>query len=358
MTRGRKILIGCVVVLGAMVFSAVAGVALFFRWLQTPGDPLEGNRLINNETRTYVEMRLEASNPGAHQIVRTLIQAQQQLQARPDDLPPFLAFLQNVPQRPDQTISDAEMDELLPLAAIFTAQSHEASPGGGMSFTINLPSAANSFRLVDRFMAFGASRTDDVEYLLYQDEAYYRFGRDDGDLWISIVDANLVFSLLEPPMRSTIDRLSRPAEVVADSTPPLAALLTGAPPDHVFRFASQGQTVEMLEMLSHGLPELAALLRQLVGDSRTVTGWLRVEAGDALTGEFQAENALAAGESSGPLRIGDTIRLELYNRQVRLTLAPIRASRAGWSAWRLRAEGVLVSLMQGLQEAVDEQSAR
>ena len=350
-TRSRKILIGCLVALGAVVLLAIAGCTLFVRWLQTPGEPLATNRLIDEQTRIYVELRLDETNPGARGLVRVLLEAHQDLQARPGTLPPVLAWLQNTPQR---DIPDEEIDDLLPLSAILTGQSREALPDGGTSFTVNLPSAANSFRLLDRFLAFSARRSTDMEYLLYRDEAYYRLAQDDGDTWMSIVDANLVFALREPPMRSAIDRLTRPPDTLVSRSPPLAPLLSGFPPDSVLRVAVLEQTAGLLELIEPALPELAVLLEQIIGESRALTGWLRVERADVLVGEFQAEMGETGVLSSRPILLGDTIRLALDEQRIHLTLEPIPAGRIGWEAWRLRAEGLISGLTHALHQAIED----
>ena len=345
MTRGRKILIGCLVAVGVVIIAAVGSTVFFFSWLQTPGEPLEGNRLLDDQTRVYLEVRFAENDPGTRELVKALFNAQQDLEPHLNDLPPFLAWIQGM-QRKD--IPDEELDKLLPFSAILSRQAEEQDAEGGASFVVNLPAASNGLRLFDRLFSWTAGQNADVEVLSYKEEEYYRLLTDGEDVWMSVVDANLVCALQESPTRSVIDRLLRPPEAVFATRAPLTPLLATVPDRYLLRLAAFEQTGALLDLIEVPLPELAVFLSQLIGDSESVIGWLQVESAEVLVGELQAHTG---SDFPDLLRPGDTVRLELYGGQLQLSLEPMLTYRAGWQAWRLRAEGILAGARRALDEA-------
>ncbi|MFQ5720421.1 MAG: hypothetical protein ACE5IK_12815 [Acidobacteriota bacterium] len=348
LSRGRKWLLGCTVGLGLALAMVVLVVVGFVRWLQTPGLALEPNRLVDADTRLYIEWTLARDRPGSRNLVRTLLRMRQTVQQQDADLPPFLAWVQSINAAP---VSDEQIDQMLPIAAILTNQAGSPLIADAAAFTVNIPSAAHSFRLLDHVLAFGAQRDDDMEYLRYHGEEYYRISPNDGEIWISIVGDDVVLTRDERALRSVIDRLSRPPEALASVSRPLDALLSRAPADSIMRLAVLDQTDSLMDLTTSGLPELAAVLAPLIGRSREVSAWLRAEGDDVLVGQIEASTDPSSDAfPAGLLRTGDTIRLDVASEHIHLTIEPQEGSVRGTRLWAIRAKGVVAWLVHALTD--------
>ena len=70
MTRGKKILTGCLVAIAIMVLAVILTVVFFVSWIKTPGPDLEGRRLLHERTDLYAEFRLRRDDQAVRDLLR------------------------------------------------------------------------------------------------------------------------------------------------------------------------------------------------------------------------------------------------------------------------------------------------
>jgi hypothetical protein len=335
LSRGKKLLLGCGVLAGAVILGTLLTVILFVVWLRSPGEPLEGSRLVDPETGFYLEATLRADDPAARDLVRALVSSQRRL---PDDIdldgaPPWLSFvLPAIDEVSRQEVTDEEIDQVLPLSAILTTQRDTVAEP---LLAVNCPPTGQAFRFIDWTLALASRWGAGVERRRHRERNIFSLGPE-VPAWIAVVENNALISPSPAAVGGGIDRLSRRPEDRA--APPLLELLAGVPADTCIRLAAEpGQTEILLGLLERVAPGLADGLRPRLRGSATTTGWAYLESSDRLVGYIALAGADDLAGSAAP----DTrFVLRLHDGLVRVVLEPEATDAAGQQILRFQVEGL------------------
>jgi len=338
-SRGKKILVGCLVLVAAVIGSIVLTSVLFVAWLRSPGDLLEGSRLVDADTGFYLDVTLHEDDPAARDLVRALMRSQRQLPADLDldDAPPWVGWiLPALDRAAREEVKDEEIDKVLPLAAVVTTQ---RSAGGEPLLVVNCPPTGQALRFVDWALAMAARWGDEVEKRRHREKNIYHLGSD-VPAWIAVVENNALIAPEADTVGAGIDRLSRPPD--ARGASPLLAMLSSVPEDASMRLAAApGQTEVLLGLVERFAPALAHGLRSRLRDTDATTGWAHLESSDRLVGFITVAGAEGTGNGLLGGSSPDTrFVLSLHDGLVRVVLEPGTTDAAGQQVLRFQVEGL------------------
>jgi hypothetical protein len=338
-SRGKKILLGCVVLVAAVILGIILTSVLFVAWLKSPGDLLEGSRLVDADTGLYLDVTLHEDDPAARDLVRALVRTQRQLPADLDleNAPPWVGWIfPAIDRAAQQEVTDEEIDKVLPLAAVVTTQ---RSAGDEPLLVVNCPPTGQALRFVDWTLSLAARWGDEVEKRRHRETNIYHLGSD-VPAWIAIVENNALLSPEPETVGAGIDRLSRPPD--ARGASPLLTMISSVPEDASLRLAAApGQTAVLLGMVERFAPALAEGLRSRLRDADATTGWARLESSDRLVGFITVAGAEGAGDGLLGGSSPDTrFVLSLHDGLVRVVLEPGTTDAAGQQILRFQVEGL------------------
>jgi hypothetical protein len=338
-SRGKKILVGCLVLVAAVVLGIVLTLVLFGVWVSSPGDSLEGSRLVDADTGLYLDATLDNDDPAARDLVRALVRSQRQL---PSDLdlegaPPWVSMIFPViDQAAQQEVTDEEIDDVLPVTAMLTTQ---RSAGGEPLLAVNCPPTGQAFRILGWSLYWLSRFTDEIEMRRHRETNIYHLGSDT-PAWIAVVENNALLSPEPEAVGAGIDRLSRPPEAREDS--PLLAMLSSVPEDASIRLAAApGQTAVLLGLMERVAPAIADRLRSRLRDTDAITGWAHLESSDRLVGYITVAGAEGTGDGLLRGSAPDTrFVLSLHDGRVRVVLEPGTTDATGQQVLRFHVEGL------------------
>ncbi len=334
LTRGKKILLGCLVALASLIIGMVVAVVLAITWLRAPGPDLDTHRLLDEGTGFYLELRLRRDDPGSRDLFRSFVESQRQpVDINLDQAPPWAAWLfPRLQSLAQQDVTDEEIDKALPAAVLITAQQGEAGGPAPPLFVGHLPMTGKGLRVADWLLGWAMEREGRQIVRRHGEETYFRLP-DELPFWVSIVGTDLLLALEEEAVVSGIDRLARPSGGI--ETAPLVPLLAGVPGEAVLRLAAlPGQGAAVLDLLEPLVPEWTPALEAVLAGAGEVRAWGFLESADVLAGEVLVEGGAApppAGEA------GQETLLTLEHGPVRLQLVQ---PPAGASRWSYRLEGL------------------
>ena len=341
MTRGKKILVGCLVAIAIMVLAVILAVVFFVSWIKTPGPELEGRRLVHERTAFYAELRLRRDDQGVRDLLRAFVEGRNRhaLTELEENIPPVMEkFLPLFQQLSGGQVEEKDLDKILPLALIVTS----AKSAAGMPpplFAINFPASGHTLTLMDWF--FARAITEDSEDLLVRrhgDEALYRTNLEP-PVWFTIVDTDVLLSTGEEAVLSGIELLRRPPDAITST--PLQSLLDEAPADAALTLAAQeGGAGTLLALMAEHLPALADMLRQQVNPEARISAWAGLESQDRLAGKLLVAASSTAQAQVPETKELSTYTLELLDGSVRLTLADKGMDSAARHEWEFTLEGL------------------
>jgi len=338
-SRGKKILVGCLVLVAAVVLGVVLTLVLFGVWVSSPGELLESSRLVDADTGLYLDVTLHEDDPAARDLVRALVRSQRQLPADLDleDAPPWVGLIfPAIDRAAQEEVTDEEIDKVLPITALLTSQ---RSAGGEPLLAVNCPPTGQAFRILGWSLFWVSRMSDEVEKRSHRETNIYHLGSD-GPAWLAVVDNNVLLSPEPEAVAAGIDRLSRPPE--ARGTSPLLAMLSSVPEDSSIRLAATpGQTAVLLGLVERFAPALADGLRSRLRDADATTGWAHLESSDRLVGFITVAGAEGAGDGLLGGGSPDTrFVLSLHDGLVRVVLEPRTTDAAGQQVLRFQVEGL------------------
>jgi hypothetical protein len=341
MTRGKKILVGCLVAVAALILTFILAVVFAVSWVKSPSPDLDGQRLVDAGTRVYAELRLREEDQAVRQLLRTFVATRNQAgldqfkAADIQDVPPFVRkFLPMFQKLGAGEVQDKDLDKILPVAAFLTfAGSH--ADGARPLLAINFPASGHVLSLLDWFMARAARNDGELEVVTHGEEAIYNV-REKSLGWFCIVKTDVLWSPEKPALLTGIENLARTER--PPSPPALVSLLAAAPDDTAFRLAAVGDgAAELPGLLSPWIPGLADLLRDKLAGARSISGWGRLESADRLTGVLFVSADQETGEAIGG---GSRYTLEFHDGALRFTLADAGVESDGRRRWEFALEGV------------------
>jgi hypothetical protein len=340
MTRGKKVLLGCAVIVAAGILALVVAFFMFTAWIRSPGELLASHRLIDSQTSLMAEIVLPRDHAAARALVRELLAAKRRRdleQIETADLPAPVTWIMG--QLPDQEPSDEEIDHILPILLATTLQGEAAEPSQVL-FVASFPAIGKAPTILDFILRFTARRSaspdSDLGWAEHRGEDLYQF-RGRLPVWVSILGSDVLLSGDERVVRSGLDVLAR-GETEQDPGAAMARLLALAPPDAVLRIASQGAPADrLLALLESAEPGVGRLLERMAGGSEQVWAWGRLAAEDRLECEI---HAIGGGDAEA----GDDSRFNLEFGRIHVSAEPLPAPRTGERAWSLRIDGVTALL--------------
>ncbi len=340
MTRGKKILTGCLVAIAIMVLAVILTVVFFVSWLKTPSPDLEGRRLLHESTDLYAELRLRRDDQAVRDLLRVFLEGHNRnaFSEIENSAPPAMGkFLPLFKQLSGGDVGGEDLDKALPLAIILTSSRSEPGMAPPL-FAINFPASGHTLTLVDWILARTISGdSKDLQVQWHGDEAIYVTDTDP-PVWGTIVDTDVLLSTSEEAVLSGIKRLRRPPVAIAGT--PLQALLDEAPQDAALTLAAQdGGAGTLLALASEHFPALADILDQRMSQGARVSGWARLESQDRLTGSLLVMDPAAASDRLPEAEELSTYTLELLDGTVRVTLADKGMDSASRHEWAFTLEG-------------------
>lgn len=200
--RGRKVLIGCLIGCGSLLVLAVVAFAAGMYWVTRPGELLEPEQLLGDDSTGFVEWTLRLEDPGTEGFVELLGEALAAFNTSNPDMPPALRdWLPGVIG--SETRSD--LRELFPLALAWSMRPAEAEEDLHL-FTVSLRQMGNQLRIADWMLSFGLSKDGDGHVVEHRDEKILMLDGHEGALFIRGNDI-FVTSGIEMA-KSAVDRLT------------------------------------------------------------------------------------------------------------------------------------------------------
>jgi hypothetical protein len=297
-SRGKKILMGCGIGCLVVVVACIGSCVTFVYWLNRPGELLEPELLVGNDTTGYAAWTLRLEDPGTREFTETLINTMQDHGRRDSDvkLPTvvndWLAGFQRKQNRKD-------IEEMFPLVVAWT-QRPGAGPGEDLNlFTVSIVNAGNRMVLADWIMGFILSRATDSDLNLveYRNENIYHLSPSQDQRLAAFIRGNdLFFTSDIDTARLAVDHLLEPSE---SNTAPyeLRDLYDRVPADTPMRVAvtnHDGALGRIMDFLGGELPPDRIL-------GMTVSGRFTDSQTFRATAEFLCDGPSGAADSADRL---------------------------------------------------------
>ncbi len=341
MTPKKKILVGCLAAVGAMILAVILSVFFFVTWIKSPSPELDGNRLVEPDTLIYAEVRLREEDQAVRQLLRTFVATRNQagleqfqsaeFQQIPSFVRQFLPMFQNMG---GGTVKDEDLDKLLPVAGFLTSSLHDES-GLSPLLAVSFPASGHVLSLLDWILRRTAGNDSDLQQQQHGEESLYKLKKTDTG-WFSIVETDVLFALDQSALLGGIETLARTQP--PPSPPALVSLLAGAPEDTALRLAAVGEGAANLpDLISPWVPGLADLFRERLAGAGSIVGWARLESEERLAGVLFVTPIEPAGpEDTGLSRY----TLEFLDGSMSFVLADGGLQPDGRRRWDFTLEGV------------------
>jgi hypothetical protein len=272
---GKQALIGCGIGCGAIVVIGVALFAGLAYWVTRPGELIEPERLLAEDTTGYVAWTLRLEDPGTAGFVTALVERAQELRrqrnrALPEPLGTILGAVDRNP--------DGQMRQLFPLTVLWTSSPAQAGAGDLRLLSVSLPAGGNRLVMLDWILGLILSRNPDAVHDHAGERIYHLQGDRGGNVTFFLRGSDLFFVTDVETARRAIDRLAGPSPHERAPTA-LDRLYAQAPAEAALRGA-----------LSNGQGELERLWRDLVTASGEGAAWNEV-AGLVVSGGLEPDGA-------------------------------------------------------------------
>ena len=341
MTRGKKILVGCLAGMAIMVLAVILAVVFFVSWIRSPGPELEGRRLVHEHTDLYAELKLRREDEAVRDLLRVFLRARNRNavaeieRKTPPALERLLPLFQNLSR---SEVSKKDLDKILPMSLMVTSSKDESGTAPPL-FAINLPGAGHILTIADLIYARAiGSRSDGLLVRWRGDEALYRTDTDP-QVWLTIVDTAVLLSTSEEAVASGIELLRRPLGAITGT--PLQSLLDEAPADATLTVAArQGGAGTLLALTAEYLPALVDMLNRNMKPQAHISAWARLESRDRLAGRLLVTNSSTVPDRPEEAKELSTYTVELMDGAVRLTLVDRGLDSAARHEWEFTLEGL------------------
>lgn len=276
-SRAKRLLIGCGLGCGTVVLLVVASCVSIMVWLNQPGELLEPDRLLGEETTGYVEWTLRSEDPGTMEFTKRLLDTivEQQNRHR-TPLPPLIDGWLSERQRRE---SEKDLNDLFPTVVAWTLR--PGAPGEDDLHLLSASVASLGHRLIlaDLLLGFFFGWSEEIETVQHEGEKIYRFPLQKmGDVVFFIRRGSVFFTSDLETSRRALYLLNR-TETAGRAPTELERLFARAPRDGSLRGALSN---------THG--ELARLWDAWVGPDDPVD-WSAL-VGVTLSGGFTASESL------------------------------------------------------------------
>jgi hypothetical protein len=303
-SRGKKILIGIGIGCLSLVLLAVASCTGFFIWLNQPGELLDADRLVGDDTTGYLAWTLRLEDPGTREFVQSTLESLQQLsrENRVRIHPALDSWLSRLQERRNER----QIRQMFPLTVAW-AQHPGTGPEDDLHlFSVSLQQAGNQLVFWDWVMGLFLSRAPEIEMVRHHGEKIFLLPQRGGEPLGFFIRGNDLFLTtgLETAMLA-VDRLSRPRDEQRSPTG-LGELLATVPEDSPLRGAITNRNGELMRVWDQldpgsGSPELWRGIHGVTFSGGLVDGeTLRIEAAFRCAGASQA--AAGSGEVERVLR--------------------------------------------------------
>jgi hypothetical protein len=341
MTRGKKIFVGCLVSVGVIILAVILTVVFIVSWLNSPGPELDGQRLVDANTRIYAELRLEEEDQTVRDLLRlfTTTRNQAGMEALSSfDAERMPSFLRNtIPMFQNlgnHEVREEDLDKVLPVH-VYLTESGTTGPQISPLLAIYFPGSGHYLRLVDWFLRRTAGGNSDLTVTELGNEHLFSLEKEVPG-WAAIVGTDILYSPEQSVVAKGIGNLQRVQ--VPPSPPALVRLFADSPADSALRFTALEQGAEALpDLISSLAPGLADLLSRQLQGATSVSGWARFESVERLTGVLLISAPLTSENQPAP----DTrFTLELLGGTLRFTLSAAGGQGTGTSRWNFALDGV------------------
>jgi hypothetical protein len=247
-SRGKNILIGCGIGCAGALFVFVIALIGFFAWLGRPGELLEPERLLGDDTGGFIELTLRTEDPGMERLLEAWVEHNQQLaEEEGADLHPIFRTLITSKQRRDAR----KLRELFPIVVAWTMSHGERTEDDLHLITLSLKKMGNRLRLVDMVLGLSLRWSPDFESIKHRGETIYELPVDKGARGAIFIRGNDVFYTTDvETARRAVDRLIDPAAPTGHPSTELVLAFDEVPADHALRGAltnRQGQLLDLLQ---------------------------------------------------------------------------------------------------------------
>jgi len=247
-SRGKNILIGCGIGCASLAFVFIIALISFFAWVGRPGELLEAERLLGEDTGGFVELVLRTEDPGMQRLLDAWVRHSEQLteEAR-GELHPIFAALVSQKQRRDAK----KLRELFPIVVAWTVRDGDAPDDDLHLFTISLKQMGNRLRLMDWFLGLTFRWTPDVGAFRHRGETIYELPKGRGSPGGAIfLRGNDVFYTTDlETARRAVDRLVVPVDSTARPPSELARVFAEVPQDYALRGALTNRGGQVLRLV-------------------------------------------------------------------------------------------------------------
>ena len=287
-SKGKNLLIGSLITLGALVVLVIAAAVSFGVWLNRPGELLDPTRLLSSNATGYAEWTLRLDDPGTEVFVGLLIEAIQEMPNEVEDsLPPFVqSWVTSV--RNDQARRDIE--KLFPTVVAWTLHPRQAAQDDLHLVSVSVQNMGNRLAFADWLAEFVLDWSDRSTVHKYQGEKIYQFKVDLGDFepaffgWRGAVVATSELAMA----RQAVDQLRQDENKDHDQTE-LEQLFGRTRATDPFRAAltnQHGEVYRLWETIAGGAVENPEHWQELEGV--VLTGGLQADGSFALLIELVA----------------------------------------------------------------------
>ena len=182
--RTKKLLVGCALGCFLPVVLLISTCVGFNVWLNSPGELLEPQRLLDEEAVGYAEWRLELENPATERFFEVALEAVDRVQQTPD-MPPAVEMM----MRWNQRRQARELRRLFPANVswlMYPSAPDEAVRDDDFFdshlLSLSIQRVGNQFIVGDWILGFVVGRTDDQGSLTYRREKILALNepREDG----------------------------------------------------------------------------------------------------------------------------------------------------------------------------------
>jgi len=246
--RGKNILIGCGVGCAGLLFLFIIALIGFFAWLGRPGELLEPERLLGEDTGGFIELTLRTEDPGMERLLEAWIEHNEQLsEVAGTELHPIFQTLITSKQRRDAR----KLRELFPIVVAWTVSDGDRSEDDLHLVTISLKKMGNRLRLVDLILGLSLRWSPDFKAIRHRGETIYKLPERKGPRGAFFIRGNDVFYTTDvETARRAVDRLIEPGPSSGSPSTELEQAFDEVPADHALRGAltnRQGQLLGLLQ---------------------------------------------------------------------------------------------------------------
>ena len=164
-SRAKKAVLGCGLGCLGVVVVSISTCVGFQVWINTPGELLEADLLLDPQAVGWAEARLDLEDEGTEALASALLELSQPPEGMFEGSP-FLAFLTELNSRRQQR----QMRRLFPMTAAWSLYPAEAEVAEPILFSASVPRMAHTLTLIDWGIGFVARRQPELVSELYRGE--------------------------------------------------------------------------------------------------------------------------------------------------------------------------------------------